>query len=263
MDMSFGDYQRLFRDSPRVVNVESDEHLTLPGVHPVLGVRTTNLMDFEAVANRIRECLPDVKIIMIIRNQSSLLVSRYSEYLISGGSLSFDRFADELLGDAPGQNVWYQNFYHRIIEILEQRFPRENILVLLQEEMRDDMTRTAAIISQFAGLNDTMRIRDGLRSERRSLSAAGMKILASINHVIVRQASVGGARPATRVPYFVFRNVVRAVRALDYYFLAHVSAKSATVMTADRSRRVLNHFREDNLRLQEYFGRNLAVLGYL
>jgi hypothetical protein len=65
------------------------------------------------------------------------------------------------------------------------------------------------------------------------------------------------------VPLFVFRNVVRAVRACDYYALARISPKSSAVMTADRSRRILAHFREDNLRLQEYFGRDLAALGYL
>jgi hypothetical protein len=263
MDMTFPEYQRLFVQSAGIVNVESDEHLTLPGIHPTLGVRTTNLAEFERVAERIREYLPDIRIIMVIRNQASLIVSRYSEYLITGGSLSFDRFADELLGDTSGGNVWYQNYYCRMIEMLEQRFPCDHILVLLQEAMREDTSKTASKISEFMGLHDTLKLRDGLRSERRSLSAAGMRLLASINGHIVRRPSFGGAPPATRVPLFVFRNVVRAVRACDYYALAKISPKASAVMTADRSRRILAHFREDNLRLQEYFGRDLAALGYL
>jgi len=262
-EMTFPEYQSLFLDSPGIVNVESDEHLTLPGVHPTLGVRTTNLAEFERVAERIREYLPDIRIIMVIRNQASLIVSRYSEYLITGGSLSFDRFADELLGDTSGGNVWYQNYYCRMIGMLEQRFPRDHILVLLQEAMREDASTTASTIAEFIGLHDTLKLRDGLRSERRSLSAAGMRLLASINGRIIRRPSFGGAPPATRVPLFVFRNVVRAVRACDYYALARISPKSSAVMTADRSRRILAHFREDNLRLQEYFGRDLAALGYL
>ncbi len=261
-DMTFAEYQQLFRDDHAIINVESDEHLTLPGVHPTLGVRTTNLDEFAQVADKIRECLPDVRIIMVIRNQSSLIVARYSEYLISGGSLSFDEFADSLLGKDQGDNRWYQNYYRRIIGILEERFPPPNLLFLLQEAMREDTLGTAARISRFIGLRDDLRLRDGLRSERRSLSHAGMQLLAWLNKFMVKRPSFGGAPPTTRVPLFVFLNVVRAVRAADYYLLARIAPKAAAVLTKERSREILDHFRDDNIALQDYFGRDLGTLGY-
>lgn len=261
--ITFADYQRHFRVDAGVVNVESDEHLTLPGVHPTLGVRATNLDEFKGVADRIRDHLPDVKIIMVIRNQASLIVSRYSEYLITGGSLEFEEFADELLGESTGSNLWYQNYYRRMIAILEDRFPRDQLLVLMQEVMREDTSATVARILRFMGLNEKTPLRDGLRSERRSLSLTGMKLLANLNRHLVRRASIGGEPPETRVPLPVFRNVVRAVRALDYYAIGHISRKSYAVMTERRSRRILAQFRADNLALQDYFGRDLSALGYL
>jgi hypothetical protein len=262
-DMTFAEYQSHFRDVPGVINVESDEHLTLPGVHPTLGVRATNLAEFTGVADRIRECLPGVKIIMVIRNQASLLVSRYSEYLITGGSLGFEDFADELLGAAAGDNLWYQNYYRQMIAILEERFARSQLLVLMQEAMRENTAETVSRILRFVGLDDQGPLRDGLRSERRSLSLGGMRLLAGLNRHMVRRASIGGAPPDTRVPLALFRNVVRGVRALDYYALGRVSPNASAVMSAARSRRVLAQFREDNLALQEYFGRDLSRLGYL
>jgi len=261
--MTFAEYQSRFRDQPGIVNVESDEHLTLPGVHPTLGVRATNLQEFASVADRIRQCLPDVRIIMVIRNQASLLVSRYSEYLITGGSLEFEDFADALLGAAEGDNRWYQNYYRRIITILEERFARAQLLVLMQETMRENTAQTVSQILRFMELNEKVALRVGLRGERRSLSLKGMHLLAGLNRPLVRRASFGGESPDTRVPLAVFRNVVRGVRALDYYALRHMSPNSSDVMPAARSRRILAAFREDNLALQDYFGRDLTALGYL
>ncbi len=262
-DMTFEEYQKLFRQDHDILNVESDEHLILPGIHPVLGVRATSLGEFALVADRIRSFLPDVRIVMVIRNQPSLIVSRYSEFLIAGGSLSFEEFADELLGKGAGQNLWYQNYYRQLIGILEDRFPRANLLILLQEAMRGDTRRTAADISRFLGLRDDLQLQEGLRSERRSLSLAGMTLLAWMNKLTVTRPSFGGAPPTTRIPLSMFQNLVRAVRALDYYVLAHISPSSSKVLTADRAREILDYFRKDNLALQDYFGLDLAPLGYL
>lgn len=261
--MSFEEYQRQFRNERGIVNVESDEHLTLPGIHPTLGVRATNLGEFAAVADSIRAELPHVRLIMVVRNQTSLMVSRYSEYLITGGTLGFEEFADELLGTKSGPNLWYQNYYRRIIAILEQRFPADQLLVLLQESMREDTAATVSRILAFMGLDEGAPIKDSLRSERRSLSNGGMKLLASLNRLMVIRPSVGGEPPTTRVPTAFFRNVVRGVRALDYYALGRVSPSAAVLMKEARAAEVLDHFREDNLALQEYFGRDLSELGYL
>jgi hypothetical protein len=262
-DMTFAEYQRHFRTEPGVVNVESDEHLTLPGVHPSLGIRATNLEEFAAVAERVGKELPRVRILMVIRNQASLMVSRYSEYLITGGSLGFDKFADELLGPGSGNNQWFQNYYRRVIGILEDRFPPEQLLVLLQESMRDDVGATSDRIAGFMGLRRGFEARDGLRSERRSLSLAGMRILAALNGRMVSVSSIGSQPPTTRVPQFVFRNVVRAVRALDYYLISRLSPKASAIMSHECRRRILQHFRDDNLALQEHLKLDLAKLGYL
>ncbi|MGH7006217.1 MAG: sulfotransferase domain-containing protein, partial [Alphaproteobacteria bacterium] len=219
-DMTFAEYQSLFGNRSELVTVESDEHLTLPGIHPELGVRTTNIAEFAGVADRIRTFLPDVRIILIIRNQASLIASRYSEFLIRGGSLAFDEFASRLMGD-PGQpNVHYQNYYARILELLQERLPRPNLLVLLQEDMRRNTTEATGLIARFMGLDGGLALKHGLRTERRSLSVAGASLLRRFNRHIVRRPSLGDARPDTRVPYFIFRNAVRLVRAIDYFCLS-------------------------------------------
>lgn len=261
-DMSFAQYQSLFKDGGKL-NVESDEHLTLPGIHPELGVRCTSLDQFREVADKIKAFLPDVKIIMVIRNQASLIVSRYSEFLITGGSLNFEEFASKLAGGPVRENCHYQNYYSEVIGILEERFPRENLLVLLQEAMREDTEQTTSAISRFLSLGEPLQLKKGLRSERQSLSFAGMKMLRRLNVHLVRRPSVGSKPPTTRVPLFIYQNVVRAVRAIDFYLLSHFSPGPSEVLTETRRSAIQAHFKNDNLKLQEYFGRDLGALGYL
>jgi hypothetical protein len=183
-DMTFAQYQSLFSNEADMINVESDEHLVLPGIHPGLGVRSTNIEEFEAVADRIQAQLPDVNIMMVIRNQASLIVSRYSEFLITGGSLAFDEFASRMTDDGHGRNLYFQNYYSRIIEILEKRFPRENLLILTQEAMREDSIRTSAAIASFLSLDRLHDLKKGLRSERRSLSSAGLTTLRLLKQAV-------------------------------------------------------------------------------
>lgn len=260
--MSFSEYQALFSCSASLRTVESDEHLTLPGIHPELGVRTTNLAEFETIADRIRAFLPDTKIIMIIRNQASLIASRYSEYLITGGSLAFEDFVARLMGEPGQENTYYQNYYSRIIALLEERFPRSQLLVLLQEAMRGDMEQTATVLARFMELEGDLVLKRGLRAERRSLSLLGMRLLRWLNRQLVRRPSFGDAPPDTRVPLGAFRHAVRLVRALDYLVFSRFSAPSSLNLTEERRNAILEHFRDDNLRLQRHLGRELGSFGY-
>jgi hypothetical protein len=199
---------------------------------------------------------------MVIRNQASLIASRYSEYLITGGSLEFEDFVTTLMGGPGRENVHYQNYYSRIIELLEERFPRSQLLVLLQEAMRGDTAKTAAVLARFMKLDGELVLKRGLLAERRSLSIAGMSLLRSLNRYLVRRPSFGDVPPDTRIPLGAFRLAVRFVRALDYFVLSRLFASSSTILDRERRNAILEHFRDDNLRLQSRMGRELVSLGY-
>jgi hypothetical protein len=258
-DMTFSEYQSLFRDEHGIVNVESDEHLTLPGIHPHLGVRTTSLAQVEEVADLIRKHLPDVRILMVVRNQASLIAARYSEYLIRGGSLVFEEFVDHLAGR---ENAHYQNCYSRIVDIFESRFPPGHVLVLLQEAMRRSPERTQAAIAGLLGLDVLEQAKKGMLNERRSLSLAGMRVLRAHNSLFVRRASVGDAPPVTRIPLPLHQFLVGVVRIADFYLLSRFSRGAEALLSDGRRREILARFREDNMRLQARLGVDLAGLGY-
>ena len=260
---SFAEYQAMFGSQAGLLPVESDEHLTMPSVHPALGVRGTNIADFERLMNRISQLLPGAKIIMVIRNQASLMLSRYSEYLIAGGKVGFEEFATGLMGVRGEGNHFFQNYYFEMISILRRHFAPDQLLILIQEEMSADMSLTEKAVADFLGVGEPLVVKRTFLSERKSLSLSGMQCLRLLNRGLVEQSSFAGAPPVTKCPWFVYHNLVRAVRAVDYLVLGRFSASSSGLLTDGRRKSVLAHFRADNLRLQEYFGRDLTRMGYL
>lgn len=260
---SLAEYQGMFARGDGILNVESDEHLAMPSVHPVLGIRATNLQEFERLVRSIATILPSVKIIMVFRNQPSLLVSRYSEYLIAGGTLEFNDFMSTLIGKNDAKNDFFQNFYRQMIEILERNFSKNQLLIIAQEEMATDMAMIGLRIVNFLGIRHPVSIKPNFLSERKSLSVGGMQVLRIINKLLVSNPSFAGAPPCTKCPTLIYRNMVRGIRILDLLLLKRLSQPASSIMSEENRLYLLSHFREDNLRLKDVVKLDLAAMGYI
>ncbi|HEX5183059.1 MAG TPA: sulfotransferase [Allosphingosinicella sp.] len=118
--------------------VTSAEALSTP--HPFAGVRDFDLHalahhDAHAAQARgcrlLRQLFPSARILIVTRGARSLLLSGYSQYVRTGGDLSFAGFL-EMAACAH----WWD--YDRVIRLYEQAFGTENVLVLPYERLRDD-----------------------------------------------------------------------------------------------------------------------------
>ena len=91
---SISDYQKLFPvSSSYKLTIESDEHIVLPIVEPQLKISATNYDSVKERALKIHKLMPHIKIILIIRNQTDIILSRYIQYIKGGGSISFSKFS--------------------------------------------------------------------------------------------------------------------------------------------------------------------------
>ena len=113
------------------------------------------------VPNRLHAANPDMKLIYIVRDpivrtESDALQSLKYNKSVLGVDLS-DRSLDELLDmlDDPNSEFYtastQSSFYMRQIEAFEARFAREQILVLLYEDIRKDMQSGLDQILAFIG----------------------------------------------------------------------------------------------------------------
>lgn len=277
-------YAGLFRGaSPGQLKVESDEHIVLPLLHPVLRAAATTIESVEEAAERVARTVPDAKIILIVRNQTDLMLSRYGEYIMSGRAIDFGDFVDEFLHCSTDGKNYYQNYYSKIADILYGKFSRENVLILLQEELFRDEARVIRQIGDFLRIHaapgrkqekpflarlfslEPLRVvaRSGSQSKNKGLSHTGLRIMKAWNRVLVAEPEEAYYRKArARIPYFLYKLGVRAIRVMDHYLPKGFKGNKRTLVTEQITKKIRSEFADDNRRLGILLSVDLTPFGY-
>ena len=137
----------------------------------------------------IRRYLPDVKLVVILREPTSRLYSRYL-HLARDGRLPTPHFKDAL--DRSNTVWWTRNdlvqegFYHRHLSRYFKIFPKEQIKVFLYEDLQKNAARVMRELFKFIGVDETfvpnMQVRYNLSGKPRNrlinalIGADGMMI---------------------------------------------------------------------------------------
>ena len=244
------------------LKLESDEHIVLPLFHPVLSTAATTLKSVEKVALRIKDISPDAKIVMVVRSQVSLIVSRYSEYILGGGQCEFDQFVDEFLSCSLNQENYYQNHYAKIFEIFARHFSTEHVLILLQEDLSRSENQTIEKLCNFLGICEHQPAKRGFIASRVGLSRLGLKITRIFNKLLVIEQEMSSKRARARIPYLLYKILLRTIRIADYYLPIGIKGDKNSILTLAIERRIRNEFENDNAALAKLLDRDLSKLGY-
>lgn len=262
-DSGRAEYSRLFRDAaPGQVRLESDEHIILPLFHPVLFAAATTMDSVAEVARRIEAVRPDAKIILVIRNQVDLIVSRYSEYVLGGGHGDFDFFVREFLSCSVDGVNYYQNYYARIVELLQKTFGAGKLLVLLQEDLSRNEAETLERLCAFLEVSLRRPERRDLAARRVGLSDLGIRVVRSMNRRVVTRQEMSMHRAQVKGPYLAYKIVQRLVRTADYYLPARIKGEKKKILMPAIESRIRAEFAEDNARLGDVLGKNVRAMGY-
>jgi hypothetical protein len=103
-------------------------------------------------ARTLQKMFPDTRILIMIREQRSMLLSIYAQYVKTGGPLSIDRFLD-LPPDAriPHFNRRFYE-YHKLVAYYRQLFGDDRVLVLPFEMVAGDADVLVRRLQEFCGL---------------------------------------------------------------------------------------------------------------
>lgn len=105
--------------------------------------------DSAIIARRIKNIFPNAKILIVIREQVSCILSNYFESLKEGGTLNLKQYLNTKYdGRSPGFSPNYFK-YHFLIEFYQAQFGKDNVLVLPFELVRDDKKSFLNILSEF------------------------------------------------------------------------------------------------------------------
>jgi hypothetical protein len=128
--------------------------------------------DSQELADRVSSVFPDARVLIVIREQRSMIVSSYKQYVPAGGVCTIERF---LAADPESRRVPRFDFghfaYDRLIRYYQSLFGRDSVLVLPYEQFVQDGRGFVAAVGEFAGRPIPAPVLDGLPYGERSNSA--------------------------------------------------------------------------------------------
>lgn len=124
----------------------------------------------QLVADRLHRIVPEARILIVIREQRSMIRSCYRQYVRMGGVASLARYLHPTSVGPRVPRFRFDNFaYHHLIGHYQSLFGADQVQVLPFEALRADQTSFVRSITSFAGVP----VPEGLPTERVYASHSG------------------------------------------------------------------------------------------
>lgn len=230
-----------------------DNNNSLYSFEALVGEMGIGTYNFE-IANRLKE-VGFKKVIISIRNQLSMLESLYRQYIQVGGVVKPKFYFDETNG------LFRFNYcdYYKLIEYYKELFCKENVHIIIQEELIEKKQETLKKLLDFIGYN--LEIEENSIKRNRSnysLSRLSIKLLRVINHFTYnyyRPSNLLSKRISTHNIRFLLQ------KYLDPYLIANLSGKKPFLpkQVADKA---ISYYAKNNSRLEKEYNLDLKQYRY-
>ncbi|MCH7812853.1 MAG: sulfotransferase [Planctomycetes bacterium] len=129
-----------------------EAHFKNPGGRTVIGEKSTSYIIYDDVPERIQAWNADVRLIFILREP---IARAYSHYCMNyrGGAISGD-VDNELHADSK---LIREGFYHQNVGRFLALFPRDQVQVLLYDDLRADAEEFFARVCTILGVDPTFK----------------------------------------------------------------------------------------------------------
>jgi sulfotransferase family protein len=223
--------------------------------------------DVKQIADRLREVLPEARILVVIREQRSMIVSMYKMHVKAGGLVPLRHYlepATNRTARVPAFDLRYLE-YHRLIDYYRSLFGETNVLVIPYEEFVQDPRAFVVRIGEFAGRRVSEDVLDRLAYDKRanrSASAPTTAVVRRLNRIRPRSE----LNPA---PIVESTSAARLARWLDKADPLAESLPHPLVATSEeRLRRTVadvvgDRYKASNRQIQQLLGTDLARFGWM
>ena len=132
-------------------------------------------------AERLRAVFGRTKVVIVIREQLSMLKAIYSQYVKIGGTLGFEEFVFDPIG-SPG--LMERLKYHKIIDAYVGLFGGDNVYVGLFEAFQSNNDVFANDVLRFLGCSTTWQSGERSGIVNPSLTKIGLEIQRFVNRFL-------------------------------------------------------------------------------
>lgn len=147
------------------------------------------------IAHRIYDFNPNSQIIIIIRNQSDMIVSLYKQYVYQGGTMRFNDFMSST-NSSISFDLSYLNFY-KMISLYKRLFGGDSVHVLLYEKLRSDGDSFLSDLVKILDISD-QNINLNISSENHNpgVSVSSISLLRFLNRFVSSWANPNALIPS-------------------------------------------------------------------
>ncbi|MGQ7846351.1 hypothetical protein ACUNV4_17865 [Granulosicoccus sp. 3-233] len=223
--------------------------------YPMLG-----LLGRREIAENIHSAFPDASILIVIREQVSVIQSYYYQYLHDGGSLSLQDFLspEGLFANNRTSTFDLRYFqYSFLADIYRSLFGSESVVIVPYELFRHDFPQWRTLMENR--LQIELSTCDPAKKVNTSRAYAELACHKWLNRLLVRTSISDSGLIRSEIPRKLLNKTSAVVkRASPENFESNIKSKHLDLIRE----RVGSFFEEDNQRLSDQTGLNLESLGY-
>ncbi len=214
--------------------------------------------DSELIADRLSAVFPNARILIVVREQTSMFLSIYKEYIRRGGAASLRQYLA-----TPRDGYWLPQFrfefleYHRLIGYYHDLFGVESVKVLPYELLR---SQPDTFLGQIGDFVSVPAAHPQVRPVNVSLSAFALGLKRHANRYFVLDGPVNPAPPFD----FPASNEMleRMCRMLDSTLPLAVHDRLERRWSVNAAREVGTRYAESNAVTAGLTGLDLRAFGY-
>lgn len=211
------------------------------------------------VAERLRACFPDGRVVIFVRNQRTMIASAYKQYIKSGGTRRIERFLAP--SGSPHKTPGFAlDFlvYDRLVSHYETLFGVENVGVYAYEEIAAQPRQLVAKLAGDLGLElDSEDV--SVAPVNRGYRSRTLALLRVLNLFHAREMPNSGC--IVHLPgWFALLRLIGP--QLDRLPFMGREQELEDLLAPEAIRALEDRFRESNARLERARSLGLAGLGY-
>jgi len=160
------------------------------------------------IAHRLVDVFPEARVLIVIREQTSIILSCYKQYVKAGGTMPIETYLHPP-HDFKVPRFDFQHFaYDRAIRLYQSLFGPERVLVLAYEQFQSNGAEFVKRIACFAGAtapDASGAISLLAKVENRGMTSVRLMLRRSLNHLAAKPTTLNPQ------PYFASRRAAGTV----------------------------------------------------
>ena len=239
--------------APRIADITKAGQIPVVSAERLSGAFQAGGYDSAWIARRLAASLPESRILIVIREQKSMMFSAYVQYIRGGGPRKLSHYfkgPKRAKGFLPSFGMEHFK-YDRLVAQYQALFGKEQVLVLPYEQFRKDPKAFTKSILDFSAAKYNLEHLDQLPFQQKvnkGYSAVTLSLKRRYNRGFVDSSLNQGVR--IPLPERAEKSFVRTVQTMENLIPGGIKNRQQAKLKAQIAKKAKGYFETSNQNLQ-------------